>query len=127
MSRTVAKAATYSYAEWARTVVARGAAGAGNAAAPRTTTIPATSPRLPRKEAGVDCMLGACGPCGMQDVPRQNGISSSRSRADPPFGAVASRREAARLTTKAMAALDPIGEPAHRLREIAAYMLDREY
>ena len=38
-----------------------------------------------------------------------------------------SRKEAARLTRIAMDALQPFGKQAARLREIAAYLLDREY
>lgn len=38
-----------------------------------------------------------------------------------------SRKEAARLTRAAMDALLPFGKQATRLREIAAYLLDREY
>ncbi|MCH2060176.1 MAG: polyprenyl synthetase family protein [Verrucomicrobiales bacterium] len=38
-----------------------------------------------------------------------------------------SRREAARLTADAIAALKPLGSKASRLREIAGYLLDREY
>jgi geranylgeranyl diphosphate synthase type II len=38
-----------------------------------------------------------------------------------------SRKEAARLTRAAMDALLPFGKQAVRLREIAAYLLDREY
>jgi geranylgeranyl diphosphate synthase type II len=37
------------------------------------------------------------------------------------------RAEAGRLTTRAMNALDSIGRPAARLRQIAAYLLDRDY
>ena len=38
-----------------------------------------------------------------------------------------SRREAARLTTIAIAALKPLGSKASRLHEIAKYLLDRDY
>jgi geranylgeranyl diphosphate synthase type II len=38
-----------------------------------------------------------------------------------------SRKEAARLTKRAMAALKPLGRKAARLEEIAAYLLKREY
>jgi geranylgeranyl diphosphate synthase type II len=37
------------------------------------------------------------------------------------------RKEAASLTRKAMAALDPLGKKAHRLHELAHYLLDRDY
>ncbi len=37
------------------------------------------------------------------------------------------RKEAARLTKKAMTALEPFGKRAHRLRQIAAYLLERDY
>ncbi len=37
------------------------------------------------------------------------------------------RREAARLTKQAMTALDPFGKKAHRLHQIAAYLLERDY
>jgi len=43
------------------------------------------------------------------------------------IGLDASRKEAARLTRAAMAALEPLGRKASRLREIGAYLLDREY
>ena len=43
------------------------------------------------------------------------------------IGLDASRKEAAKLTTAAMAALKPFGKKATRLEEIAAYLLQREY
>ena len=43
------------------------------------------------------------------------------------LGLAASRRAAARLTRAAMHALAPVGGKAKRLREIADYMLKREY
>jgi len=43
------------------------------------------------------------------------------------LGLEASRREAAKLTRAAMAALKPLGRQALRLEEIAAYLLRREY
>lgn len=43
------------------------------------------------------------------------------------IGLQASRKEAAKLTNAAMAALKPIGKKAARLEEIAAYLLKREY
>jgi geranylgeranyl diphosphate synthase type II len=43
------------------------------------------------------------------------------------IGLAASRREARRLTKAAMRALDPFGEKAARLREIADYLLAREF
>ncbi len=43
------------------------------------------------------------------------------------IGLAASRREAAKLTSAAMAALKPFGKKAVRLEEIAAYLLQREY
>jgi len=43
------------------------------------------------------------------------------------IGLEASRKEAAKLTRAAMAALVPLGGKASRLREIGAYLLDREY
>lgn len=38
-----------------------------------------------------------------------------------------SRQEAARLTRKALASLEPLGKKAVRLEQIARYLLDREY
>lgn len=43
------------------------------------------------------------------------------------LGLEASRKEAARLTAAAMAALKPLGNKASRLEEIANYLLKREY
>lgn len=43
------------------------------------------------------------------------------------FGLEKSRREAARLTRKAHEALKPFGRKGQRLREIADYLLDRDY
>jgi len=43
------------------------------------------------------------------------------------LGLEASRKEAAKLTKQALAALDPLGKKASRLREIAASLLEREY
>ena len=43
------------------------------------------------------------------------------------LGLEKSRKEAARLTAAAMAALKPLGKKAARLEEIAAYLLKREY
>jgi geranylgeranyl diphosphate synthase, type II len=43
------------------------------------------------------------------------------------LGLEASRKEAARLTQAAMDALRPLGSKAVRLREIASYLLEREY
>ena len=43
------------------------------------------------------------------------------------LGLAASRKEAAKLTRAAMAALEPLGKPAARLAEIAAWLLEREY
>lgn len=43
------------------------------------------------------------------------------------LGLDASRKEAAKLTKQAMAALEPLGKKAGRLREIAASLLEREY
>ncbi len=43
------------------------------------------------------------------------------------LGLEASRKEAARLTKAAMAALQPFGKKAQRLEEIATYLLKREY
>jgi geranylgeranyl diphosphate synthase type II len=43
------------------------------------------------------------------------------------LGLEASRKEAARLTVAAMAALKPLGRKASRLEEIANYLLKREY
>ncbi|BCX47338.1 farnesyl-diphosphate synthase [Haloferula helveola] len=37
------------------------------------------------------------------------------------------RKEAHRLTKKAMSALEPFGRKAHRLRQIAEYLLERDY
>jgi geranylgeranyl diphosphate synthase type II len=43
------------------------------------------------------------------------------------LGLEKSRKEAAKLTKQAMDALQPFGKKAERLREIASYLLDREY
>ncbi len=43
------------------------------------------------------------------------------------FGLEKSRREAAKLTRRAHAALDPLGKKAEKLHEIADYLLDRDY
>ena len=43
------------------------------------------------------------------------------------LGLEASRQEAAKLTKRAMAALEPLGKKGSRLREIAASLLEREY
>jgi len=43
------------------------------------------------------------------------------------LGLEKSRKEAAKLTKQAMDALQPFGKKAERLREIAGYLLDREY
>ncbi|MEM7697158.1 MAG: polyprenyl synthetase family protein [Verrucomicrobiota bacterium] len=43
------------------------------------------------------------------------------------FGLEKSRKEAARLTSRAHAALKPLGKKGERLREIANYLLDRDY
>lgn len=43
------------------------------------------------------------------------------------FGLEKSRKEADKLTKKALDALQPLGKKASRLREIAEYLLDREY
>ena len=43
------------------------------------------------------------------------------------MGLEKSKKEAARLTKKALAALKPLGKKAIRLEEIAHYMLDREF
>ncbi|RYD37202.1 MAG: polyprenyl synthetase family protein [Verrucomicrobiaceae bacterium] len=43
------------------------------------------------------------------------------------LGLEASRKEAAKLTKQALAALEPLGKKAARLREIAASLLEREY
>ena len=43
------------------------------------------------------------------------------------FGLEASRKQAARLTKTALNALKPLGNKAARLKEIAAYLLQREY
>jgi geranylgeranyl diphosphate synthase type II len=43
------------------------------------------------------------------------------------IGLEASRKEAAKLTRSAMSSLDALGGKASRLREIGAYLLDREY
>ena len=43
------------------------------------------------------------------------------------LGLEKSRKEAAKLTKEAMDALAPFGKKAHRLREIAEYLLKREY
>jgi geranylgeranyl diphosphate synthase, type II len=43
------------------------------------------------------------------------------------IGLEKSRKEAAKLTKQAMAALEPFGKKALRLRQIAEYLLDRDY
>jgi hypothetical protein len=43
------------------------------------------------------------------------------------IGLDASRKEAAKLTKAAMAALKPLGKKAARLEQIAAHLLQREY
>ncbi|MFM2242152.1 MAG: hypothetical protein RLZ97_1007 [Verrucomicrobiota bacterium] len=43
------------------------------------------------------------------------------------LGLEKARKEAASLTRKAMAALDPLGNKARRLRELADYLLQRDY
>jgi geranylgeranyl diphosphate synthase type II len=43
------------------------------------------------------------------------------------LGLEKSRKEAAKLTQEAMDALKPFGKKAQRLREIAEYLLKREY
>ncbi|GAA5496695.1 farnesyl diphosphate synthase [Rubritalea halochordaticola] len=43
------------------------------------------------------------------------------------LGLEKSRKEAARLTKKALGALDPFGKKAARLEQIGRYLLDREY
>ncbi|MCU0797850.1 MAG: polyprenyl synthetase family protein [Akkermansiaceae bacterium] len=43
------------------------------------------------------------------------------------LGLEKARKEAARLTKKAMSALDPLGTKARRLRELADYLLQRDY
>lgn len=43
------------------------------------------------------------------------------------FGLEKSRKEAARLTRKALKALEPLGKKSERLSEIAHHLLDREY
>ncbi len=43
------------------------------------------------------------------------------------LGLEASRKEAHRLTQKALSALKPFRRHAHRLEQIAGYLLDREY
>ncbi len=43
------------------------------------------------------------------------------------LGLEKARKEAAKLTSKAMAALQPLGKKADRLRQLAAYLLERDY
>lgn len=43
------------------------------------------------------------------------------------LGLEKSRKEAARLTKKSLRALEPLGEKAARLQQVARYLLDREY
>jgi geranylgeranyl diphosphate synthase type II len=43
------------------------------------------------------------------------------------LGLEASKREAARLTAKAMQSLEPLGPKGARLREIAGHLLQREF
>lgn len=53
--------------------------------------------------------------------------ASDKSTYPALFGLEESRKEAARLTKRAHEALDPLGRKAGILREIADYLLDREY
>jgi geranylgeranyl diphosphate synthase type II len=54
-------------------------------------------------------------------------VASAKSTYPALFGLERSRKEAARLTRQAHAALKPLGRKAGRLREIADYLLDRDY
>ena len=55
-------------------------------------------------------------------------VAVDKSTYPAVIGLDASRKEAAKLTKQAMAALEPMGKKrSARLREIAAYLLDRDY
>jgi len=54
-------------------------------------------------------------------------VAVEKSTYPAVLGLEKSRKEAAKLTKQAMDALQPFGKKAERLREIAGYLLDREY
>ena len=54
-------------------------------------------------------------------------VAATKATYPALIGLEASRKEAHRLTKKALLALKPLGTKASRLREIAHYLLDREY
>ncbi len=54
-------------------------------------------------------------------------VAVEKSTYPAVLGLEKSRKEAAKLTQQAMDALKPFGKKAERLREIASYLLDREY
>ena len=54
-------------------------------------------------------------------------VAVEKSTYPAVLGLEKSRKEAAKLTKQAMDALQPFGKKADRLREIASYLLDREY
>ncbi len=54
-------------------------------------------------------------------------VAATKATYPALIGLEASRKEAHRLTKKALLALKPLGNRASRLREIAHYLLDREY
>ena len=53
--------------------------------------------------------------------------ASDKSTYPAMFGLEKSRKEAARLTTKALKALKPFGKKGERLEQIGHYLLDRDY
>ena len=53
--------------------------------------------------------------------------ASDKSTYPAMFGLEKSRKEAARLSTKALKALKPFGRKGERLEQIAHYLLDRDY
>jgi geranylgeranyl diphosphate synthase type II len=54
-------------------------------------------------------------------------VAATKATYPAIFGLERSRQEARRLTQAALAALEPFGERGARLREIAEYLLEREY
>jgi geranylgeranyl diphosphate synthase, type II len=58
---------------------------------------------------------------------RRQGPGGGKGHLSLGLGLEASRKEAAKLTKAAMAALKPLGKNAKRLEEIAGYLLKREY
>ncbi len=54
-------------------------------------------------------------------------VAAQKATYPAVIGLVASRREAQRLTARAHAALEPLAGRANRLRELANYLLERDY